>query len=141
MLRIIRSGYWIPKLKNPVSTEINECLPRTRFKNRQTIQFMTALSPERTQINKKFTNVGVDFARPFDIKVYNGRITKGYVCVFVCSKSCPLESYVLFGNPSLCGNICTIFFLGADTLSLFTRIMEQISLELANIEERATEIH
>ncbi|XP_065361992.1 uncharacterized protein LOC135955567 [Calliphora vicina] len=87
MLRIIRSGYWVPKLKNLVSVVVNKCSPCTRYKNRQTTQFMAALPPERTQIDKPFTNVGVDFAGPFDIKAYNGRacrITKGYVCVFVC---------------------------------------------------------
>ncbi|XP_020713016.1 uncharacterized protein LOC110117666 [Ceratitis capitata] len=48
---------------------------------------MAALPPERTELSRPFTNTGVDFTGPFDIKNYTGRaclITKGYVCVFVC---------------------------------------------------------
>ncbi|XP_037827795.1 uncharacterized protein LOC119615891 [Lucilia sericata] len=48
---------------------------------------MAALPPERTTLSRPFTNTGVDFAGPFDIKTYAGRgckVTKGYVLVFVC---------------------------------------------------------
>lgn len=87
MLRIIRAGFWIPKVKNLISYVINKCVACTKYRNKQTTQFMAALPPERTQITRPFHNVGIDFAGPFDIKAYNGRackVTKGYVCVFVC---------------------------------------------------------
>ncbi|XP_075170473.1 uncharacterized protein LOC142242836 [Haematobia irritans] len=48
---------------------------------------MAALPPERTVLTRPFTTTGVDFAGPFEIKSFIGRackITKGYVCVFVC---------------------------------------------------------
>ena len=96
---------------------------------------MAALPPERTQINKPFTNVGVDFAGLFDIKAYNGRacrITKGYVCVFVCfaTKAIHLEPTSDLSTQAFMAAFAR-FFRGGDALSLFTRTMEQISLELA----------
>ncbi|XP_075162779.1 uncharacterized protein LOC142235410 [Haematobia irritans] len=48
---------------------------------------MAAPPPERTVLTRPFTTTGVDFAGPFDSKSFIGRackITKGYVCVFVC---------------------------------------------------------
>lgn len=48
---------------------------------------MSALPPERTDISRPFTHTGLDFTGPFDIKHFTGRncrITRGYVCVFVC---------------------------------------------------------
>ncbi|XP_060665303.1 uncharacterized protein LOC132797563 [Drosophila nasuta] len=41
----------------------------------------------RSTFSRPFTNTGVDFAGPFDVKSFVGRgcyTTKGYVCVFVC---------------------------------------------------------
>ncbi|XP_065354899.1 uncharacterized protein LOC135949306 [Calliphora vicina] len=87
MLRVIRSGYWIPKLKNRIRFIVDKCTQCTRYRHRQTTQLMAALPPERTQLSRPFCNTGVDFAGPFDIKTYAARackVTKGYVCVFVC---------------------------------------------------------
>lgn len=97
MLRVIRSCYWIPKVKNMIKSIIHACVPCTRYRNHQASQLMAALPPERTQISRPFTHVGVDFAGPLDIKTYTGRyckVTKGYVCVFVCfsTKAIHLEA-------------------------------------------------
>ncbi|XP_043867343.1 uncharacterized protein LOC122757842 [Drosophila mojavensis] len=58
---------------------------------------MGDLPADRTTFTRPFTVVGVDFAGPFDVKNYAGRacrITKGYVCVFVCfsTKAIHLEA-------------------------------------------------
>ncbi|XP_065354992.1 uncharacterized protein LOC135949373 [Calliphora vicina] len=58
---------------------------------------MASLPPERTFLSRPFTNTGLDFAGPFNIKSYVGRgckITKGYVLVFVCfaTKAIHLEA-------------------------------------------------
>ncbi|XP_055854499.1 uncharacterized protein LOC129918153 [Episyrphus balteatus] len=48
---------------------------------------MAALPRERTELSLPFANTGIDFAGPFSIKSFsarNCRITKGYVCLFVC---------------------------------------------------------
>ncbi|XP_065356158.1 uncharacterized protein LOC135950551 [Calliphora vicina] len=56
---------------------------------------MAALPPEGSEITRPFANT--DFAGPFYVKSYSGqacRISKGYVCVFVCfsTKAIHLEA-------------------------------------------------
>lgn len=97
VLRLLRCEYWVPRLKTLVRTIINRCKPCCIHKKRTCNQIMAALPPERTAINRPFTTTGVDFAGPFDIKSFSGRacrITKGYVCVFVCfaTKAIHLEA-------------------------------------------------
>ncbi|XP_075163779.1 uncharacterized protein LOC142236428 [Haematobia irritans] len=87
MLRVLRSCYWIPKLKTMIRSTIHSCVPCVRYKNNQSKQLMAALPPERSTFSRPFTNTGVDFAGPFEVKSYSARcckITKGYVCIFVC---------------------------------------------------------
>ena len=132
MLRIIRSSFWISKLQNLISSVVNRCVPCTKYRNRQTTQFMAALPPERTQISRPFNTVGVDFAGPFDIKSYIGRtcrITKGYVCAFVCfsTKAIHLEPISDLSTQHLRDS-----FRGGDALSLCILTMEPTSLELDN---------
>lgn len=97
MLRIIRIEYWIPRLKTLVRSVVNNCKRCIIDKKRACTQIMAALPPERTMLDRPFTTTGVDFAGPFDIKSFTGRacrITKGYVCVFVCfaTKAIHLEA-------------------------------------------------
>ncbi|XP_075150775.1 uncharacterized protein LOC142224883 [Haematobia irritans] len=58
---------------------------------------MSSLLAERSELSRPFTHTGLDFAGPFDMKHYTGRcvrITKGYVCVFICfaTKAIHLEA-------------------------------------------------
>ncbi|XP_073820626.1 uncharacterized protein [Musca autumnalis] len=97
MMRIIRQEFWIPRVKTLIRTVINRCKVCWLEKNRSCSQIMAALPPERTSINRPFTTTGVDFAGPFNIKSFTGRacrMTKGYVCVFVCfsTKAVHLEA-------------------------------------------------
>ncbi|XP_055842769.1 uncharacterized protein LOC129909721 [Episyrphus balteatus] len=87
MMRMIRSEYWIPQVKNLVKKCIIKCTVCTRYKKHVQTQLMGALPKERTVLGRPFTNTGVDFAGPFLIKTYYGRkcrLDKGYVCIFVC---------------------------------------------------------
>ncbi|XP_055910886.1 uncharacterized protein LOC129945251 [Eupeodes corollae] len=87
MMRMIRSEYWIPQIKNLVKKCIIKCPVCIRYKKHVQTQLMGALPEERTVIGRPFTNTGVDFAGPFLIKTYYGRkcrFDKGYVCIFVC---------------------------------------------------------
>lgn len=87
VLRLIRSKYWIPKVKNLIKSVINKCKSCLLYKQRCQRQLMAALPPERTNISRPFAHTGLDFAGPFDVKTYLGRacrVTKGYVCIFVC---------------------------------------------------------
>jgi len=87
VVRLIRSKYWIPKIKNLVKAVLNSCKVRTIYKKRVQTQLMGDLPTERVSFSRPFTYTGIDYAGPFEIKNYTGRaclITKGYVCVFVC---------------------------------------------------------
>ncbi|XP_036321200.1 uncharacterized protein LOC118735507 [Rhagoletis pomonella] len=66
---------------------------------------MGNLPKERTTFSRAFTNTGVDFTGPFEIKSYRGRgcrISKGYVCLFVCftTKAIHLEATSDLSTPS-----------------------------------------
>ncbi|XP_064540794.1 uncharacterized protein LOC135430171 [Drosophila montana] len=97
MMRLIRSQYWIPKLKVLVKSTIHSCKICVIRKKKLQTQLMGDLPVERVTFSRPFTHTGVDFAGPFDVKNYTGRaclITKGYVCVFVCfsTKAIHLEA-------------------------------------------------
>lgn len=87
MTRVIRSEFWIFRLKPLVKKVIRHCKTCLLFKKQAQNQIMSSLPPERTMLSRPFLNTGVDFAGPFPIKNFTGRaclITKGYVCIFVC---------------------------------------------------------
>lgn len=87
MTRVLRAEFWIFRLKPLVKKVIHRCKICLICKQKTQTQIMAALPPERTQLSRPFTNTGVDFAGPFNIKSFSGRacvVTKGYVCVFVC---------------------------------------------------------
>ncbi|XP_075162899.1 uncharacterized protein LOC142235534 [Haematobia irritans] len=87
MLRMLRLQYWVPKATNLIKTTIHNCRTCVISKQKLQTQLMGVLPPERTTLTRPFTNTGLDFAGPFEIKNYAARsctITKGYVCVFIC---------------------------------------------------------
>ncbi|XP_044574134.1 uncharacterized protein LOC123258335 [Drosophila ananassae] len=97
LMRLIRSKYWIPKLKTLLKATISACKVCLIYRKRLQTQLMGELPAERATFSRPFTHTGVDFAGPFEIKNYTGRaclITKGYVCVFVCfsTKAIHLEA-------------------------------------------------
>ncbi|XP_075150765.1 uncharacterized protein LOC142224874 [Haematobia irritans] len=97
MTKSLRSEFWIFRLKPLVKKVIRNCKTCILFKRHTQSQIMASLPPERTFLSRPFTNTGVDFAGPFDIKNYKTRvclITKGYVCIFVCfaTKAVHLEA-------------------------------------------------
>ncbi|XP_075157807.1 uncharacterized protein LOC142231072 [Haematobia irritans] len=97
VLRLIRIEYWIPRLTSLIRSTINRCKRCLLDRKKSCTQIMAALPPERTVLTRPFTTTGVDFAGPFEIKSFIGRackITKGYVCVFVCfsTKAIHLEA-------------------------------------------------
>nr|XP_041630604.1 uncharacterized protein LOC121502051 [Drosophila kikkawai] len=85
MVRLIRSKFWIPRVKNLVKSVIFSCKICVIHKKKLQTQLMGELPKERTSFSRPFTYTGMDYAGPFDIKNYTGRaclITKGYVLVF-----------------------------------------------------------
>ncbi|XP_059223120.1 uncharacterized protein LOC131996933 [Stomoxys calcitrans] len=97
MTRVLRSEFWIFRLKPLVKKVIHNCKTCILYRKHSQSQIMASLPPERTTLSRPFNNTGVDFAGPFNIKNYSGRacvITKGYICIFVCfaTKAVHLEA-------------------------------------------------
>jgi len=87
VVRLTRSRYWVPRVKNLVKAVVNSCKVCVIHKKRLQVQMMGSFPKERVPSSRPFTYTGMDYACPFDIKNYTGKaclITKGYVLVFVC---------------------------------------------------------
>jgi hypothetical protein len=87
MLRLLRNEFWMPRAQNLIKHTILKCKACVLFKQKLHSQQMAALPADRCTFSRPFAITGIDFAGPFDIKSFTGRpcrITKGYVCVFVC---------------------------------------------------------
>ncbi|XP_075162723.1 uncharacterized protein LOC142235354 [Haematobia irritans] len=87
MLATIRLECWILRAKNLIRSCVHNCKDCVLARKAMQGQIMAALPPERTTFSRPFTNTGVDFAGPFDLKNFSGRgcrISKCYICLFVC---------------------------------------------------------
>lgn len=86
-LAFIRHKFWIMKAKRAVKTVVRKCLTCFKYRAQTQQQQMGNLPVERTTECRPFTNTGVDFCGPFEIKNMVGRgcrTTKGYVAIFIC---------------------------------------------------------
>ncbi|XP_041449352.1 uncharacterized protein LOC121404191 [Drosophila obscura] len=97
VIRLLRATYWIPRLRHVVRSVIHSCKVCVIQRKRLQTQLMGDLPSSRVTFSRPFTYTGVDFAGPFDVKSFTGRacrISKGYVCVFVCftTKAIHLEA-------------------------------------------------
>ncbi|XP_041448477.1 uncharacterized protein LOC121404030 [Drosophila obscura] len=97
VIRLLRATYWIPRLRHVVRAVIHSCKVCVIQRKRLQTQLMGDLPSSRVTFSRPFTYTGVDFAGPFDVKSFTGRacrISKGYVCVFVCftTKAIHLEA-------------------------------------------------
>ena len=87
MLRAIRQGFYMPRLKSLVRKCIRNCKTCTVYKHKIQHQIMSALPPERVNFSLPFTYTGVDFAGPFNLKssnLRNAKLIKSYAAIFVC---------------------------------------------------------
>ncbi|XP_052431710.1 uncharacterized protein LOC127972320 [Carassius gibelio] len=84
MLSILRQKFWIPQANSAIRKLIHKCAVCRRLNGRVGEQKMASLPEDRLLPNKPpFTNVGVDYFGPFDIK--RGRSTvKRYGVLFTC---------------------------------------------------------
>lgn len=70
-----------------MKTVVRKCVRCFKYRAQVRQQMMGNLPHERTTEARPFTNTGVDFCGPFDIKNKVGRCSrtsKGYVAIFVC---------------------------------------------------------
>lgn len=83
----LRTRYWIVRIKSCVKKHIHSCIICFRFKAQTTQQIMGSLPVSRVRISRPFSNTGVDYAGPIDVKTWKGRGAKklkGYFAIFVC---------------------------------------------------------
>lgn len=105
VMTTVRLECWVIRLKNLVKSVIHNCKVCVLHRQKLMQQIMSVLPPERTTLSRAFTNTGVDFAGPIEIKSFTGRysrITKGYVCLFVCfaTKAIHLEAVSDLSTPA-----------------------------------------
>ncbi|XP_075163329.1 uncharacterized protein LOC142235964 [Haematobia irritans] len=87
MLRAIRQEFYVIRLKSAIRYCIRNCRTCTVYKHRVRTQIMSSLPLERCTFSLPFTNTGVDFAGPFELKtsrLRNAKLQKGYAAIFVC---------------------------------------------------------
>lgn len=79
--------FHIVRCKILVKAVCNRCVICFRFRTEVLHQKMDQLLEHRVNPERPFANCGIDFAGPFDIKLYIGRcnrLQKSYFAIFVC---------------------------------------------------------
>ena len=83
-LNALRRKYWLLKGRTAVKSALSGCVICKRYGARPAQQLMAELPAERLDDSTPpFTNVGVDFFGPFDVKVGRSKV-KRYGCIFTC---------------------------------------------------------
>ncbi|XP_070854715.1 uncharacterized protein [Drosophila suzukii] len=84
---IVRQRYWILGARNLIPRITHDCLSCFRQRHHTAQQQMADLPSVRVTQALPFVNTGCDYAGPIflkDAKVRKPRISKGYICLFVC---------------------------------------------------------
>jgi len=68
VVRLTRSRYWVPRIKNLVKAVVNSCKICVIHKMRLQVQMMGSFPKERVSFSRPFTFSAMDYAGPFDIK-------------------------------------------------------------------------
>ncbi|KAJ0180229.1 hypothetical protein K1T71_003633 [Dendrolimus kikuchii] len=87
MLAYLRSRYCILGAKDLVKRHVRTCVRCVRFSAKITAPLMGQLPSPRVTPSRPFSNSGVDFAGPINVRISKGRgqhAYKGYICLFVC---------------------------------------------------------
>ena len=84
----VRERWWIEKLRSLVKKEIHNCCKCKRYRMKPLSSPPTAPLPDfRTQGQRAFQKVGVDFAGPLEYKVSKNKQGKAYVALYTCATS------------------------------------------------------
>ncbi|XP_074648982.1 uncharacterized protein LOC141904302 [Tubulanus polymorphus] len=104
-LATIRKRFWVVKGDSTVRKIISGCVPCRKVKGKPVQQKMAPLPADRITPAPPFTNVGLDFFGPFEIK--RGRaVVKRYGCIFTCL-------VVRAIHIEVCDNLSTDSFINA----------------------------
>ena len=92
----IRERWWIERLRRSVKSIINKCYKCLHYRAKPFAAPPTAPLPEfRTQGDRAFQTVGVDFAGPLEYKVSKNKQGKGYVALYTCATSRAVHLHLL----------------------------------------------
>ena len=82
----IRRRYWIPKLRSLAKRQIKSCYGCRRFQAAAVVQPPPGLLPkDRTEGNRVFQVVSVDYAGPLKYRKKSGKDGKAYIVLYTCS--------------------------------------------------------
>ncbi|XP_051171022.1 uncharacterized protein LOC127287913 [Leptopilina boulardi] len=87
VLASLREMYWPISGRGQVREVVRKCVKCYRAKPRSAVAYMGDLPESRLLQTRPFLRTGVDYAGPFaikDRKTRGAKITKAYVCLFVC---------------------------------------------------------
>ena len=92
----IRDRYWIERLRRSVKSMINKCYKCLRHRVKSLRPPTTAPLPEfRTQGERAFQAVGVDFAGPLEYKISKTKQGKVYIALYTCATSRAVHLHLL----------------------------------------------
>ena len=85
-LSLYRQRCWTPKIRSRIKSILLRCVICQRVKKGTISRSLPPPLPaERVQWVQPFANVGVDHTESFTIRDSQGRKTKAYICLFVCT--------------------------------------------------------
>ncbi|GFX83972.1 integrase catalytic domain-containing protein [Trichonephila clavipes] len=82
----IRNNFWIPSARNVVRKILRTCIPCRKASAKGSQQLMADLPAVRVTACRVFSQVGIDYCGPFQLKTFSGKckqIRKVYVCVLI----------------------------------------------------------
>ena len=83
----LRRKFWIIHSRNLVRKVLFQCKECFRAKPKSCKQLMGSLPEYRVTMNRPFSQVGVDYAGPFNLRPYKNRgnlTIKSYIALFIC---------------------------------------------------------
>ncbi|GFS75768.1 integrase catalytic domain-containing protein [Trichonephila clavipes] len=86
-LENIMNSFWIPSARNVVRKILRTCITCRKVSAKGSQQLMADLPAARVTACRVFSQVGIDYCGPFQLKTFSGKcrqIRKVYVCVFIC---------------------------------------------------------
>ncbi|GFV27956.1 integrase catalytic domain-containing protein [Trichonephila clavipes] len=83
----IRNSFWIPSARNVVRKILRTGITCRKVSAKGSQQLMADLPAARVTACRVFSQVGIDYCGPFQLKTFSGKcrqIRKVYICVFIC---------------------------------------------------------
>lgn len=87
VINLLRKQFWILNARNEVKAITHKCIACHKFRNIFNEQIMGSLPKSRITPSRPFSNVGIDYAGPINIKASKLRTNKtykAYIALFVC---------------------------------------------------------